>query len=137
MPSRLRPNYYIRVPSQPFYWDVPRSLCVPTPAVLAYHGSLDLQRDRLRVWLWQIVAAEWTVSSLMAFLHAAQYGIQMNAKSRDWRLFQDRGISSPIGTLLPLPVGLISYIRELDIQNLVRGTEYGPQETEALLLYAA
>lgn len=137
MPSRLRPNYYIRVPPQPFYRDVPRSLCVPTPSVLAYHGSLDLQKNRLRAWLWQIVAVEWAVSSVMAFLHAARYGIQMNAKNRDWRLFQDRGIASPVGRLLPLPTGLISYVRELGVQNIVRGTEFDPRETETLLRYAA
>ena len=110
---------------------------MPTPYVLAYHGSLDLQKSCLRAWLWQIVAVEWAVSSVMAFLHAARYGIQVNAKNRDWRLLQDRGIASPVGRLLPLPTGLISYVRELGVQNIVRGTEFDPPETETLLRYAA
>ena len=77
------------------------------------------------------------IDEVMAFLHAARYGIQMNAKNRDWRLFQDRGIASPVGRLLPLPTGLISYVRELGVQNIVRGTEFDPRETETLLRYAA
>ena len=137
MPSRLRPNYYIRVPLKSFYRDVPRSLCAPTPSVLAYHGSLDLQKSRLRVWLWQIIAVEWAVSSVMSFLHVARYGIQMNAKDCDWRLFHDRGIASPVGRLMHLPAGLISYIRDLGVEKIVRGTEFDPSETETLLRYAA
>ena len=46
MPFRLQPNYYICVQPQHFYRDVLRSLCMPTPAVVAYHGSLDLQKSR-------------------------------------------------------------------------------------------
>ena len=119
------------------YRDVPWSLCVPTPAVLAYHWSLELHRSLLRACLWQIVTVEWAVSSLTAFLHAARYRIQMNAKSRDWRFLRDYVISSPAGRRMPLPVGLIYYIRELGVQNIVRRTEYDLQETESLLRYTA
>ena len=38
---------------------------------------------------------------------------------------------------MPLPVGLISYICELGVLNIVRGTEYYPQEMEKLLRYTA
>ena len=61
----------------------------------------------------------------------------MNAKKRDWRLFQDRGIAFPVSRLIPLPTGLISYVRELGVQDIVRGTEFDPRETETLLRYGA
>ena len=137
MPVRRRSAFYVPVPDQAFYRDVPRHLCVPTPAVLAYHSSLLLRPSRLRTWVWQIVHVEWAISSLMAFLYTARYGVPINSKCTDWRLYNDEDLPSPPGRLFPLPDSLVQFVRKLGLHNVLRETEYRVEEVETLLTYVA
>lgn len=87
--------------------------------------------------MWQIAHVEWAVSVLMAFLVAARDGVPINSKCKDWRLYQDVDIPSPLGRLFPLPATLVAYVRTLGLQNILRGTDFRVGEVEVLLSYVA
>lgn len=80
MSAWRRPPWYVPVPDHTFYRDVPRHLCVPTPSVTAYHGSLLLRPHRNRTLVWQIAHVEGAVSVFMAIMVAARDGVPINSK---------------------------------------------------------
>lgn len=85
---------------------------------------------------WQVVRVEWAVFYFMALLYAAPHGAPINSKCTNWRVYDDSDMTCcPLGSVFPLLLEIVAYIRQIGVHNIIRGTKYWPENVEALLQY--
>lgn len=139
VPSSSRHELYPEVDEVWTFYEAPRFLCVPTPAVYAYYSSWVLQGwyeevgtpDVRRSIVRAVAQTEFAVSTLLSWLHAAKHGITFSTRCEDPRLYADGLSECPSGRLFQLSSSLWYLITALDISKVLSGSEFSASDVEA------
>ena len=111
-------------------YECPQYLCVPTPAVYAYYGSYVTLRaagafaNRRAEFVHAVGLTEFAASAVLCWLLAARDGVRYECRAPDPRLFPSGLPNFPSGRLFHLSAVLISLIRSVGVEALLRGSPF-------------
>ena len=111
-------------------YECPQYLCVPTPAVYAYYGSYVTLRaagafaNRRAEFVHAVGLTEFAASAVLCWLLAARDGVRYECRAPDPRLFPSGLPNFPSGRLFHLSAVLITLIRSVGVEALLRGSPF-------------